>query len=392
MKGNVVVPIVLAAALVAAGHVGAEEALDHKIPPGYEPEEARDEQGIWMEMLEYEEALKKSPLLVRDVELNIYLRTVTCEVAGEYCPDIRIYLVRNPGFNASMTSTGMMQVWTGLLVRTNSTDELAAVIGHEIAHYTRMHTLERFRSAKAKLAAGSVFDLAMILTTGVSVGAGQLVAVMSLLAYSRDQEAEADLLGAKLVADAGMDPHAAYRIWNTVIEEEKAAAVKSEDPGIFSRTHPDAENRASELRTWVTKRFGPSDPDAANLDRHVVALNPLYLFLMEDQLDTNRFGRTEDMLKRHLNMGIEPSLVHYFHGEMYRQRDQEGDRERAKDSYLRSIELGSAPPAAYKNLGYLSLKRKDMAEARQHFKKYLEIDPDATDRAMIEFYLEEDES
>jgi predicted Zn-dependent protease len=383
--------IALTSILAATTIVSAEEEIEHKIPPGYQPEEAKDEQGLWMEMLEYETMLQKSPLLVRDVDLNIYLRTVTCEVAGDYCPDIRVYLVRNPGFNASMTSSGMMQVWTGLLVRTTSTDELAAVLGHEIAHYTRLHTLERFRSAKAKLAAGSVFDLALVLATGVSVGAGQLVAVMSLLAYSRDQEAEADLLGARLVAEAGMDPHASYRVWNMVIEEEKAAAVKSEEPGMFSKTHPDAEARAADLEAWVTKRYGPADPDAVNSDRHVAALNSHYLLLMEDQLDTNRFGRTEEMLKRHLRMGIDKSLVYYFHGEMFRQRDEEGDRELAMNAYMKSIEFGSPPPEAYKNLGYLCLKAKDMEQAREHFRKYLEIYPEASDRAMIEFYLEEDE-
>jgi predicted TPR repeat methyltransferase len=217
------------------------------------------------------------------------------------------------------------------------------------------------------------------------------MAVMSLLAYSRDQEAEADLLGARLVAEADMDPHASYRVWNMVIEEEKAAAVKREEPGIFSQTHPDSEIRARDLEVWVSDRYGPADPIAASPDRHVAALNDQYLFLMEDQLDTNRFGRTEDMLRRHLNMGIDKSLVHFFHGEMYRQRDESGDRERAMDSYMTSIEMGSPPPEAYKNLGYLSLKSRDMVKARKHFKKYLEINPDASDRAMIEFYLQEEE-
>lgn len=392
MKAFISSLIALISLFVATAHVAAQQEIEHKIPPGYQPEEARDEQGIWMEMLEYETMLQKSPLLIRDDDLNIYLRTVVCEVAGDYCPDIHVYLIRNPGFNASMTATGMMQIWTGLLVRTTTTDELAAVIGHEIAHYTRLHTLERFRSIKTKLAAGSIFDMGLILATGYSVPVGQVVAVMSVLAYSRDQEAEADLLGARIMAEAGMDPHAAYRVWNHVIEEEKAAAVKREKPGIFSKTHPNSAVRAIELEAWVTDRYGPADPDAANSDRHVAALNDHYLFLMEDQLDTNRFGRTEEMLQRHVSMGFEKSLVHYFHGEMYRQRDEEGDRERATNSYIKSIELGSPPPEAYKNLGYLSLKAKDMAQAREQFKKYLEINPDASDRAMIEFYLEEDES
>jgi predicted Zn-dependent protease len=383
--------IVLTAFFLASNVVAAPEEIEHKIPPGYRPEEARDEQGIWMELLEYETMLQKSPLLVKDVQLNIYLRTVVCEVAGDYCPDIRLYLVRNPGFNASMTATGMMQIWTGLLVRVTSTDELAAVIGHEIAHYTRMHTLERFRSAKAKLTAGSILDLGLIVATGVSLGVGQLAAVMSVLAYSRDQEAEADVLGARLMAEAGMDPHAAYRVWNLVIQEEAAAAVKREEPGIFSKTHPDSDERAKDLEKWVTERYGPPDRDATSVDRHVEAINDQYLFLMEDQLDTNRFGRTEEMLRRHASMGIDKSLVHYFHGEMYRQRGAEGDRDLAVDSYKKSIDSGSPPPGAYKNLGYLSLKVKDITQAREYFIKYLELRPDASDREMIEFYLEDDQ-
>jgi predicted Zn-dependent protease len=381
--------IALASLVVTANIVAATEEIDHRIPPGYKPAEARDEKGIWMELLQYETMLQKSPLLVRDDELNIYLRTVVCKVAGDYCNDIRVYLIRNPGFNASMTATGMMQVWTGLVVRTTTTDELAAVIGHEIAHYTRLHTLERFRSIKAKLAAGSIFDLGLILATGYSVPAGQLMAVMSVLAYSRDQESEADVLGTKLLADAGMDPHAAYRVWNLVIEEEEAAAVKREEPGLFSKTHPDSDVRAKELEEWVTERYGTADPAAQNSDRHVAILNNHYLSLMEDQIDTNRFGRTEDMLRRHMSMGVEESLVHYYHGEMYRQRDADGDRELAMDAYTKSITLGSAPPEAYKNLGYLSVKTNDMTQAREHFNKYLEKKPDASDRAMIEFYLEE---
>ena len=368
----------------------ADEQIEHSIPPGYQPEEARDEQGIWMETLEYEAVLQRSPLLVRDDDLNDYLREVVCRVAGDYCPDFRVYLVRNPGFNASMTATGMMEIWTGLLVRVTTTDELAAVIGHEIAHYTRLHTLERFRSLKNKMTMGSIFDLAVILSTGQSSSIGQLVGTLAALAYTRNQESEADLLGAQLMADAGMDPHAAYHVWELVVQEEEAAKVKREEPGFFASTHPHSDTRAEELKEWVTERYGPADPQARDSDRHAAVLNNHYLFLMEDQLDTNRFGRTEELLQRHASMGIDKSLVHYFYGEMYRQRNAEGDRELAMDSYLRSIEHGIPPPEAYKNLGYLYLKADDIIQARHNFKQYLESLPDASDRAMIEFYLEED--
>ena len=101
-----------------------------------------------------------------------------------------------------MTATGMMQIWTGLIVRANSTDEIAAVVGHEIAHYTRLHSLQRLRDIKKKLAAGSFFDLAVILATGYSTPLGQMTAMMSVLAFSREQEREADLLGTRILAEA----------------------------------------------------------------------------------------------------------------------------------------------------------------------------------------------
>jgi tetratricopeptide (TPR) repeat protein len=111
--------------------------------------------------------------------------------------------------------------------------------------------------------------------------------------------------------------------------------------------------------------------------------------LMEDQIDTNRFGRTENILKRHREIGVEQGLIHFFRGEMYRQRNSEGDLGRAKESYELAI-LEEKPIAdAYRNLGYIDLKQGNAALAVKNFQRYLELKPDADDRAMIEFYLQE---
>lgn len=160
---------ILIALFVAGTSLAQIADIEHKIPPGYTPTEARDEQGLWQELKEMEVELNQSALLVRDPELNNYVQQIVCRVAGDYCNDFRVYIIRNPGFNASMTATGMMQVWTGLIVRAESSDEIAAVVGHEIAHYTRMHTLERFRRIKKSMTSGSVFDLGVSILTGVSV-------------------------------------------------------------------------------------------------------------------------------------------------------------------------------------------------------------------------------
>lgn len=385
--------VTLLAAVSLATPVGAHaddglDALEHLIPPGYTPESEEDEKGLWHEFAEIENQLNKSALLVREPDINDYVNGIVCRVAGPYCNDFRVYIVRNPNFNASMTATGMMQIWTGLIVRASSSDEIAAVIAHEIAHYTRLHSLETLRALRRKMAKGSVFDIFLAAATGV-YGVGQMAAAMNFLSFSRAQETEADLLGLKLLTRAQYDPHASYRVWQQIIDEEKAAAVKSEEPPIFARTHPEAEARMAYLRTLVEARYGPPDAEFVADEALLDMLNRNFMHLMEDQIDTNRFGRTQAILERHAAIGVDPSLVRYFYGEMFRQRNAPGDVDLAIAAYRHSIEGGRPPAAAYKNLGYLHLKRGEAESARVNFRKYLEIDPQASDRAMIEFYLEE---
>jgi predicted Zn-dependent protease len=211
----------------------------------------------------------------------------------------------------------------------------------------------------------------------------------SFMAFGREQETEADILGVQLLAQAMYDPHASYRVWEKLVAEDEAAAVKREEPGIFSKTHPASTSRVSTLKSLVYAEYGPTDVEHVTDQRLLDVLNSNYFFLMEDQIDTNRFGRTRELLERHAEMGVEPSLVRFFYGEMFRQRAEPGDRELAMAAYRHSIEGGKPPPEAYKNLGYLHLKNGDVADAQDSFRQYLALNPDASDRAMIEFYLEE---
>ena len=158
---------------------------------------------------------------------------------------------------------------------------------------------------------------------------------------------------------------------------------------MFAQTHPDTQSRVDVTRDWVTARYGPPDAESVADDKLIQVLNEHYYFLMEDQIDTNRFGRTKELLERHSEMGVEPGIIYYFYGEMFRQRADEGDRQLAMSAYRHSIETGNAPSDAYRNLGYLHLKEKELDAARKHFRAFLEREPEASDRAMIEFYLTE---
>ncbi len=377
-------------ALAAGVASAAVEIPAPKIPPGYEPEEAHDELGVWMDLQDYERAIQRSALLIEDPFMNAYVQEATCRVTGDYCADLRVYIIRNPNFNASMTANGIVQVWTGLLVRVSSEDELAAVLGHELAHYTQLHTLERLRSIKKGMALGSVFDIGLAVLTGYSVPVAQMTALASIMAFSRSDETEADLLGVKFMADAGYDPNAAVSVWEMIVKEEAAAATKRKEPDLFTATHPTSANRIVDLQAVVGTNYPNAESDSRGRERHVAVLNEYYMMLMEDQIDTNRFGRTKAILERHAALGVRQELVDFFHGEMFRQREAHGDLEFAKEAYSRATRGDQPVAAAYLNLGYMFLKEKNMEQAKYNFRRYLELEPDADDRAMIEFYLGED--
>src|SRR6185436_15359250 len=116
------------------------------------------------------------------------LKRIACRLAGDHCPDMRVYLVRTPVFNASMAPNGMMQVWSGLLLRTSNEAQLAAVLGHEIGHYMARHTLERLRDVKQRAAFGQFLGIAFAAARIGSVGSlAQLGVMASLFSYGRDQ-------------------------------------------------------------------------------------------------------------------------------------------------------------------------------------------------------------
>ena len=132
------------------------------------PDIATDEGGLWSLMDREETRLRRSPFSLRDPRLRDYVQDIACRLAGEHCPDVRVYLVQTPLFNASMAPNGMMQVWTGLMLRVDNEAQLAAVLGHEIGHYLSRHSLERLRDVKSRAAFGQFLGL-----LGVAGAVGQ---------------------------------------------------------------------------------------------------------------------------------------------------------------------------------------------------------------------------
>lgn len=161
-----------------------------------------------------------------------------------------VNVITSNDVNAWCMPGGKIAVYTNLIERLRITDdELAAVMGHEIAHALREHSRER---ASQMMASQMVVGIgAAVLGVG-SVGAdlGNMVAQVTFnLPNSRTQETEADRIGVELAARAGYDPRAAITLW------QKMAQLGGGGPQFLS-THPSPASRQEDLDVYA-KRVMP---------------------------------------------------------------------------------------------------------------------------------------
>lgn len=158
--------------------------------------------------------------------------------------DWQVNVLKSDELNAWCMPGGKMAVYTGLIDRLKATDdELAAVMGHEIAHALREHSREQM-SQKMGTSIGLAVLSAVVGSQAVGDLGGSLTDVMFHLPNSRTHEAEADLIGVELAARAGYDPRAAISFWEKMIS---MSGVNGNESDLLS-THPSPQSRIDELR------------------------------------------------------------------------------------------------------------------------------------------------
>jgi len=160
----------------------------------------------------------------------------------------QVNVISSQEINAWCMPGGKIAVYTGLLDRLRLTNaELAAVLGHEIAHALREHGREQASQAMAENVALSVLGAAVGLGT-VGQQVAQVVADVTFkLPNSREFEREADRIGVELAARAGYDPRAAVTVW------KKMAGTGGGHPPELLSTHPSDESRIRDLQVYSAR-------------------------------------------------------------------------------------------------------------------------------------------
>jgi predicted Zn-dependent protease len=194
----------------------------------------------------FQETREKTPES-KDGKKNAYVACIagalTREVQGDQAWEVVVF--EDKAANAFALPGGKIGVYTGLMQVARSQDQLAAVIGHEIAHVTAQHANERVSTAFAAQAGLNIVDA---IYGGTSAGQNAMALlglgtqVGILMPFGRAQESEANLLGLDTMARAGFDPREAVTLWQNMAQAGGGA------PPEFLSTHPSHDTRIEDLQ------------------------------------------------------------------------------------------------------------------------------------------------
>ncbi|QWD65028.1 M48 family metallopeptidase [Polynucleobacter sp. MWH-UH2A] len=156
----------------------------------------------------------------------------------------QLVLIDAPILNATCAPGGKITFYTGLIEKLNlNDDEIAAIMGHEIAHALREHGRERLSQAMAQSAVANI-AMAVAGPYGSAVSAAnQAAQYILVLPNSRQNESEADAIGLELAARAGYNPRAAISVW-----QKMNKATEGKGKFEFLSTHPSGDTRIEQLR------------------------------------------------------------------------------------------------------------------------------------------------
>lgn len=191
--------------------------------------------------LKTKEQIETDPKTVQYVQC--LAKNITEQVKGDIDPKSwEVVVFRNKQVNAFALPGSKIGVFTGIIPVASTPNQLAAVMGHEVAHVIVKHGTERYSQALAVAVGAQLAGLNNPKTSTVLRVVAGLGSQVGLMKFSRDHESEADILGLEYMAKAGFDPRESVTLWQNM------AKAGGGQPPEFLSTHPSHNTRIKNLQ------------------------------------------------------------------------------------------------------------------------------------------------
>jgi predicted Zn-dependent protease len=349
-----------------------------------------DEARLWKQGRELQARLDRSGLLYNDPDVLTYINHIAADLTPAGVREsirFEINVLRQPGVAAFSLPHGAIYIHTGFLAWMENEAQLASILAHEISHVIHRHTLQDSRNMRQVAAFTSTVTVlgAPAGLAGLATAAlGSIGAIAMLSGYSQTMETEAANGGLALMAGAGYDPAESVTLMDKVkgyLEQEE----QINDPFSFS-TRPRLEERSAIYRQLLDTDY-EGRSGFKREEEFQEKIMPVFLDNAILEIARGRFSTAQHGIEKYLALEPDTPKAHFWLAELFRQRNQEGDNERAEREYRLTIKYDPDFADPHRGLALVYYRQGLAAMATKEFEDYLRLAPEAKDKAHIEQYL-----
>ncbi len=334
--------------------------------------------------------MDRSGFVVELPEVKRYLDGVVARLAqadGLRADDFGVFILRDPTLNAFAYPNGRIYIHTGLMARMLNEAQLATVLSHEMTHATHRHALKAQRSLKAKT------GIFAVITTSSPAAAqyrglvdllGAFGTLASVSGYSKGLEMEADEDGWNRMLKAGYDVAESPVIFRLLMAD--LDQHKRKEPFFFG-THPRLADRERNFQRLNRTRKN-AEPGEKGEEPFAQAMWPVLLLNGELEMRAGRFVAARDQLWRYRAAHPNDVRVRWLIAENERVAGTDGNIPEARRLLEEALAMDEAFAPAHRSLGLLLFRGGQFSAAAPHLRRFLDLEPQAQDRAYILLYLE----
>lgn len=313
-------------------------------------------------------------------------------------------IVNDPELNAFALPDGTVVIHTGLLATLENEAQLAAVLGHEIAHVTHKHGYKGYRHARKMqwFALGAAVAAAAVdassdrqpwqgpswASTLVSLGA-TLTLTAAINGHGRDMEDEADLIGLDYAIHAGYDPFQAPRVWELFRQH---TGDRNAVANWFFSDHSTHQARIGNLTQEINRYYRDRlDPKKFNQNEEEYSRMVARLRRHNAVMDYERkeYKNAETAFRRILSANPDDAEAHLYLGRIIWDTRGMNGADDALAELKRASELDPTLPDPYREKGFIYYSLGYRESSIEAFQKYLEMAPTASDVEEVRGYLRE---
>jgi predicted Zn-dependent protease len=312
--------------------------------------------------------------MVDDPMIVGYVNRLGNRIAAEFPPQpftYRFYVVEEEVYNAFATPAGHVFMYTGLMAAMENEEELAGILAHEISHVYCRHISQKIERSK-KINMAALAGLAAGIFLGAA-GAGQAAGAMTMgtvaagqaaeLAFSREDEIQADEIGLRYLMEAGYSGEGLLTILNKIREKQWFG---SDQVPSYLMTHPAVEARLAYIDTTLEKQKANRPKEPVNSEEFRFVRARIAALYGDETAALNR--------SRAAAQQSDPDAAAYYGYGLALARS--GNRQQAVDVLQQGLALGAFNPHMLGALGRVYFLDGQYPQALQSLKGALSLDPD----------------